>query len=467
MDLEASHVEAALVPAPGATGTVISARRPLPDSGLDNQAPRAAAFLRLFPFVMLAIALLTYDLIEHPSSSSLLIASGLVALAAAWVGWWVTLHPGWVERRGLMGIYFAGFVVIGAALTALSGWFGLFTWMGMGTAQRFLAGRWRYPGVVVAAAVVSAAQHPFQHPIDRWVTACLILTCVNTAIASLVGTFLRQTEDQNMARKGMIAELAEANGRLEEMVAENAGLHAQLLTQAREAGVLEERQRMAREIHDTLAQGLTGIVTQLEAAELAHSGTEWGRRLDNAKRLARDSLAEARRSVRAIQPEPLDNAVLPDAIAEVAERWSAVNGVATDVTTTGDARPLHPEVEVTLLRVAQEALSNVAKHAAASRVGLTLSYMEDVVTLDVRDDGTGFPGAGADGSRPTIGDAVGTGIGGFGLTAMRQRVSRLAGRLEIESEPGGGTAISASVPAIPRTGPGGAAIVPSMRGGFG
>jgi signal transduction histidine kinase len=219
-----------------------------------------------------------------------------------------------------MGIYFAGFVVIGAALTARSGWFGLFTWMGLGTAQRFLAGRWRYPGVVAAAAVVSAAQHPFQRPIASWVLACLILTGVNTAIACMVGGFLRRTEGQNTARKGMIAELAEANARLEEMVAENAGLHAQLLTHAREAGVLEERQRMAREIHDTLAQGLTGIVTQLEAAELAHSGAEWGRRLDNAKRLARDSLAEARRSVRALRPEPLDNATLPDAIAEVAER---------------------------------------------------------------------------------------------------------------------------------------------------
>jgi len=94
---------------------------------------------------------------------------------------------------------------------------------------------------------------------------------------------------------------------------------------------------------------------------------------------------------------------------------------------------MHPEVEVALLRMAQEALANVAKHASASRVGLTLSYMEDVVTLDVRDDGVGF-----DLKRPSS---------GFGLSAMRHRVHRLSGALFVESEPGGGTAISARVPA--------------------
>ena len=127
-------------------------------------------------------------------------------------------------------------------------------------------------------------------------------------------------------------------------------------------------------------------------------------------------------------------------------RWSATSGVPGEVETTGDARVLHPEVEVTLLRVAQEALANVAKHAGASRAGVTLSYMEDVVSLDVRDDGAGFVPPAA----PTTGARTGSPAGGgFGLIAMRQRVSRLAGQLEIESEPGSGTAVSASLPAIP------------------
>ena len=110
-----------------------------------------------------------------------------------------------------------------------------------------------------------------------------------------------------------------------------------------------------------------------------------------------------------------------------------------EVVTTGDVQPLHPEVEVALLRTAQEALANVAKHANASRAGLTLSYMGDVVTLDVRDDGVGF-----DGARPEPTSAG----SGFGLSAMRQRVNRVAGTLAIESEPGAGTAVSARVPAI-------------------
>jgi signal transduction histidine kinase len=105
---------------------------------------------------------------------------------------------------------------------------------------------------------------------------------------------------------------------------------------------------------------------------------------------------------------------------------------------------------VTLLRVAQEALANVARHAGASRAGITLSYMEDVVTLDVRDDGVGFSvPANGDGTAATGEANRSPPQGGFGLIAMRQRVNRLAGQLEIESEPGAGTAVSASVPAMP------------------
>ena len=104
-----------------------------------------------------------------------------------------------------------------------------------------------------------------------------------------------------------------------------------------------------------------------------------------------------------------------------------------------------PEAEVALLRTAQEALANVAKHARATRVGLTLSYMDDEVTLDVRDDGAGLRPGRRCARRPT---------GGFGLVAMRQRIEGLSGTLQVESEPGGGTAISACVPAAPAGQPG-------------
>ncbi|GAB3981492.1 hypothetical protein GCM10027615_62240 [Plantactinospora veratri] len=256
--------------------------------------------------------------------------------------------------------------------------------------------------------------------------------------------FAELADQRNQKQRRALTELHEANTKLEAALEENAGLHAQLLVQAREAGVLDERQRMAREIHDTLAQGLAGILTQLQAAEQTDEPSTSRRYVTNAMNLARESLTEARRTVHAVEPAMFAEARLPDAINEVARRWAEVYGIETVLTTTGDARPMHADVEVALLRTAQEALANVAKHARASRVGLTLSYMEDLVTLDVRDDGVGFD--------PGVKRANGSTNGGFGLAGMRQRVQRLAGRLDIESEPGGGTAISAAVPAIPAGG---------------
>ncbi|MGC7102019.1 sensor histidine kinase [Amycolatopsis lurida] len=229
------------------------------------------------------------------------------------------------------------------------------------------------------------------------------------------------------------AKRREAMKKLEAAMTENAGLHRQLLAQAREAGVLDERQRLSREIHDTLAQGFTGIITQLEAARSDPAARD--RHLTTATALARENLAEARRAVHALRPEALDSAKLPEALRGVAGRWSERTGVQVEFTTTGTVRRLHPEVEATLLRITQEALTNVDKHAAAVRAGLTLSYMEDQVTLDLRDDGRGFDPAAP---RPD----------GYGISGMRQRAERLAGELHVESEPGAGTAISVNLPAI-------------------
>jgi signal transduction histidine kinase len=112
---------------------------------------------------------------------------------------------------------------------------------------------------------------------------------------------------------------------------------------------------MARKIHDTLAQGLTGIITQLQAATQGARPADRDRRVEAAIRLARDSLSEARRSVHELRPEPLEIARLGEALAEVAQRWSALHGVPAHVTTTGAPRPMPADVEVTLLRTAQEA----------------------------------------------------------------------------------------------------------------
>ncbi|MBG0819673.1 sensor histidine kinase [Planomonospora sp. ID91781] len=371
------------------------------------------------PYVLLVIS----AVLSLAAGGSPWITSGLTALAAAWM---------WLAPRGAAGgaVYVAGLVVLIGALCTQGVWFAsFFGFTGYLHSWQYLKGKWRAAGVTATAAIsVTAYGGGLPEPTPSEILTRLFFTAAIVAAVSLFSFVGEVTAERSTERKRMVA-------RLEETMRENAGLQAQLLVQAREAGVLDERQRMAAEIHDTLAQGLTGIITQLQAAKQAE---DWQGHVDNAVRLARESLAEARRSVHAVGPGQLEAAPLPEALEGVVARWGELNKVRADFTVTGTVRPMHPEVEETLLRTAQEALANAAKHAGASRVGLTLSYMEDVVTLDVRDDGAGF-----DPERVRDG-------GGFGLTAMRKRVSRLAGTLEVESEPGTGTAISASVPAVAR-----------------
>jgi len=215
-----------------------------------------------------------------------------------------------------------------------------------------------------------------------------------------------------------------------------------LVEQARRSAELGERKRLAHEIHDTLIQGFSSIVMNLEAAEGSlDDGSASGRsHLNEARRIARENLAEARRIVWALQPEALEEAPLPEALARFVEDWSERSGTTAGVTVTGTPRQLSPEVEVTLLRTAQESLTNIRKHARASRAVLTLSYMEDRVALDVRDDGIGFD---SDRKCAVSGDGGAT---GFGLNAMRERAERSGGTLLVESDPGKGTTIMVELP---------------------
>ena len=223
---------------------------------------------------------------------------------------------------------------------------------------------------------------------------------------------------------------------------ENVRLLDQARKTGRKAGMLGERQRLAREIHDTLAQGFTSIVMNLEAAEGALpeeiSKEDRARRhVDQARLTARESLTEARRLVWALRPESLDNASLPEALAQLAARWSDSAGVEASANVTGTPRPIPAEAEVTVVRVVQEALANVLKHARASRVVVTLSYMSDLLALDVIDDGVGFdPGCRRNDTPES----------GFGLQTMRERIGQLGGVLTIQSAPGEGTTLAAELP---------------------
>jgi signal transduction histidine kinase len=360
---------------------------------------------------------------------------GTLSLVAISVGWVYamfsrtpmpkTAHP------VRMAVFFVGLLILASALMLRETLFFVFMISGFFYASVLRPFVVLVLGVGATSLLINTLVAGFPQTPEGWAFYLAIIV-IQTAVIGFATVVGEKLSEQSEGRRETVA-------RLEAALEENAGLHAQLLTQAREAGVLDERGRMAREIHDTIAHGLTAIVTQLEAAGHATDRpADQQRHIDNALRIARDSLTEARRSVEASRPEPLEAASLPDALDRVATDWSAINGIAVQVTITGEPIPLHPEIEVALLRTAQEALANVARHAHATRAGITLSFMGDVVTLDVRDDGVGFEvPAGGEGR-----------TGGFGLTAMRQRISRVAGTLAIESEPGGGTAISARVPAI-------------------
>jgi signal transduction histidine kinase len=367
------------------------------------------------PYVLLALSVLVSLVTgERPWP--------MLALAAAGAGWL------WLVPRG--PVYVTGLVTLIGLLCTQGLWFAsFFGFVGYLHSWWYLPGRWRLAGVSATAAIsVTAYSGGLPEATPYGILTFLFFTAAIVGGVAMFSFFGEVTMERSTERKRLVEQL-------QATMAENAGLHAQLLVQAREAGVLDERQRMAAEIHDTLGQGLTGIITQLQAARRAE---DWQRHVDIAVRLARDSLAEARRSVHAVGPGHLATAPLDEALRAVVTEWGERNEVSAEFTVTGTVRPMHPEIEETLLRTAQEALANAAKHASATRVGLTLSYMEDVTTIDVRDDGAGF-----DLSR--AGDG-----GGFGLSSMRRRVDRLAGTLEIESAPGAGTAISASVPAVTR-----------------
>ena len=385
------------------------------------------------PYVTLGISLVL-SVLDLSTLPERLTSAGLALAAALWCLFMFTLRR---DRRGdrvWLRVYFVGLLVFFAVLMFFHPIYFVFVITGFIHAFVLEPPAVAFVGVGITSLLINSQIIANNPDSDQWWTYGIIVVIQTVAVGfGIIGG--EKISNLSEERRRSLLELETA-------LEENAGLHAQLVAQAREAGITDERQRIAGEIHDTIAQGLTGVITQLEAASQVKSDPpELQRRLDNATNLARESLAEARRSMRAILPAPLEGRRLPEALADEAARWSSLNRVPSEVTTTGETQGLHPEVEVTMLRVAQEALANVAKHANASRVGVTLSYMGDIVTIDVKDNGTGF--AAGSGSNGAGADP------GFGLTAMRQRVERLAGTLEIESEPGGGTAVCATLPAIP------------------
>ncbi len=286
----------------------------------------------------------------------------------------------------------------------------------------------------------------------RWaITACLSIAVI-LAVDTLVdaGGDLQDAfpeiaiEVASVAAFTMISAwigaIIEQSSERQELLEQLAATRAELAAAEREAGTLEERARLSREIHDTLAQGFASVVTHLEAAD-AVLDADAARARDHlraAEVVARASLDEARDLVWALRPVALADGGLPAALERAAAAAALGDGAEIDVTISGSPRPLHPDVEVTILRAAQEALANTRRHAAAGHTTLTLTYFDDEVSLDVVDDGRGFEPASLAAPGPA---------GGHGLRGMRERAELLGGRLDVESAPGEGTTIALALPA--------------------
>ena len=210
---------------------------------------------------------------------------------------------------------------------------------------------------------------------------------------------------------------------------------ARLFARSSQLGAAEERNRLAREIHDTLAQGLTATALQLESADaLLDAGSDKARGpLRRALSLTQSILEEARRSVLDLRAAPLEGRPLSEALKALVERWEAETCIGARYAAVNGSSPLPPRVEAALYRICQETLTNVARHAEAGRVGVRLVATPQEVRLSVEDDGRGFDASSVPGDR-------------HGLVGMRERAQMLGGALEVRSIPGEGTRVEVTVP---------------------
>jgi signal transduction histidine kinase len=223
--------------------------------------------------------------------------------------------------------------------------------------------------------------------------------------------------------------------RAEQLLAELEDAHRQLRSYAAQVetlAVAEERNRLAREIHDSLGHYLTAITMQLEAAGelIAEQPERAAESIAKAEEMARESLTEVRRSVAALRASPVDTMALGDAIGELVQNLHD-GGIATTFTIKGKSRSLPIQTKTALYRAAQEGLTNVRKHANASAVEIKLTYEPEWVTLTIADNGTGQRGEESE---------------GFGLLGLRERVTLLGGSLEAGNRPEGGFRLHAIVP---------------------
>ena len=384
---------------------------------------REATTVRLIPYALLAASFLLSagadDDFVPPGRLPAIAGLSVVVVALR-----VTRERIYDRSRPVQLTWFLAHAVVMAALVLLSPLYGFYVFSGYLDAFALLTGRGLYVAACGFGSLSALAQVGGVAGARSSPAVWLVLAVINGALTSAMVSFAQAREVEVSRREQVVAEL-------EQVHRENAALQARVLEQARDAGRLDERARLSREIHDTVAQGLVGVITQLEAIDRADDEAAWRGRVSRATGTARESLSEARRAVAALASPALDDADLVTALERLARSWSDTYRIDGRVQVDGHSRS--SENDATLLRVAQEALSNVGRHSGAHRATLTLTYLADSVRLDVRDDGSGFDPHRAD--------------NGHGLLGMRARIEQVGGSLAVESRDGAGATISAAVPA--------------------
>lgn len=382
-----------------------------------------ALALRLCLHALLAglLALAAVRAVTDGGSRGGAVVGAVLVMGAVYVAG--TLSPAVARSQRVAAVWLAALGVCWVALLVLSP-DGLWTAFPLYFLQlHLLPVRWALPAVALTAAAAIASFLLHGSPVSPGTFIGPLLGAA-VAVATVLGYEALYRESE----------------RRRELIDELMATRAELAAAERTAGTLAERERLAREIHDTLAQGLSSIQLLLRAAQRAlPAGSPAAPHIEQARAAAQDNLAEARRFVRALSPPDLEHGSLAGALERLSVSAGSSTGseVQVQFTVSGTPVELPTPYEVALLRTAQSALANTVQHAGAGRAEITLSFMDTSVSLDVVDDGRGFDPA----SAPHEG-----GDGGFGLPAMRARARSLGGTLSVESAPGQGTAVAVTLP---------------------
>jgi signal transduction histidine kinase len=399
-------------------------------------ASNATLWLRVWGCTQaLALAVACYTIVSAQGGMAAFLAGphaapviGIVVLVCAYHAFGLIAH-GWIMRHPLAVVLF---VPLGWAIALVaSGVSGVFGLLLIGVVIQgciFLPFAWAMGAltlIVTWMVGLTFAQAGIRDA-GFTVTRAWGLIAVGVTIGTVM-LYIHRVNIETTMRARLLAQLDDAQ--------------RDLTARAREAGVQAERQRLALDIHDTLAQGFASVIRQLEAIELSFAGAgtagELMQRamphLANAQAVSRESLAEIRRLVWALQPPDLADSTIGAAIERIVAAWSASVGVAATCK-IDMLPPLVPDADVIFLRVTQEALSNVARHAQATRITVSLQSEDGLVLLSIEDNGRG------------IAADIAPSAGQFGITGMRERAARFGGHVIVESGAGTGTSVTVAMP---------------------